>query len=60
MNSFDQVGGMLSPLILGWLLEKWGSWTLPLLISAAYYAVSAALWLVIDPEDDRYLSAHPF
>ncbi len=57
MNSFGQIGGMLSPYVLGWLLEKWGSWTIPLLISAAYYAVSAALWLLIDPEDRRYLAS---
>ncbi|MBI3694912.1 MAG: MFS transporter [Acidobacteria bacterium] len=57
MNSLGQVGGMFSPYLLGWLLEKWGSWTIPLLISAAYYGVSAALWLLIDPEEDHYLSA---
>ncbi|HYM10804.1 MAG TPA: MFS transporter [Bryobacterales bacterium] len=57
MNSLGQVGGMLSPYLLGWLLEKYGSWTLPLLISAAYYAVSAALWFVIDPEDQTFAPA---
>jgi len=59
MNSLGQVGGILSPFLLGWLLEKWGSWTIPLLISAGCYAVSAALWLVIDPEDSRYLAPRP-
>ena len=48
MNSVGQVGGMFSPYLLGWLLERWGSWTLPLLISAAYYAVSGGLWFLID------------
>jgi nitrate/nitrite transporter NarK len=56
MNSFGQIGGMVSPFLLGWLLEKRGSWTLPLLISAGYYGLSAALWLVIDPEDSKYLA----
>ena len=50
MNSLGQVGGMVSPYLLGWLLERSGSWTLPLLLSAAYYLVSAALWFWIDPE----------
>jgi MFS family permease len=50
MNSLGQVGGMFSPYVLGWLLERWGSWTLPLLLSAAYYTASGALWFVIDPE----------
>jgi len=56
MNSVGQIGGMFSPFLLGWLLEKWGSWTLPLLISAVYYLISAGLWFFIDPEDDRYLA----
>ncbi len=56
MNSLGQIGGMLSPYILGAVVEKWGSWTIPLLISAAYYACSALMWLLIDAEDDRYLS----
>jgi len=50
MNSLGQAGGMFSPYLLGWLLEKWGSWTLPLLISAGYYAVSGGLWFFIDAE----------
>jgi MFS transporter, ACS family, glucarate transporter len=54
MNSLGQVGGMVSPYLLGWLLEKYGSWTIPLLISAAYYAISAALWFLIDPEDSTF------
>ena len=56
MNSLGQLGGVLSPYLLGWLLEEWGSWTIPLLLSAGYYVVSAALWLLIDPEDDRLAS----
>lgn len=57
MNSLGQIGGMFSPFLLGWLLEKWGSWTLPLLISAGYYVVSGLLWFWIDPEEgDGYLA----
>ncbi len=56
MNSLGQIGGMLSPFVLGWLLERWGSWTLPLLISAGYYVVSAALWFFIDADGDPYLA----
>lgn len=57
MNSLGQIGGMLSPYLLGWMLEKWGAWTPPLLISAGYYLVSAALWFAIDPEDNSLFSA---
>ncbi len=50
MNSLGQAGGMFSPYLLGWLVDRRGSWTLPLLISAGYYALSGGLWLCIDPE----------
>lgn len=56
MNSLGQIGGMLSPWILGFLLERTGSFTVPLLISAVYYAVSAALWLLIDASEETHLA----
>ena len=36
--------------MIGLMVDRSGSWQLPLLLSAAYYAVSAALWLFIEPE----------
>jgi len=57
MNSVGQIGGMLSPYLLGWSLEKWGSWRLPLLLTAGLYVMSGLLWLAIDPRDDRYLTS---
>ena len=49
MNSLGQIGGALAPWLIGMMVDRTGSWELPLLVSAAYYGVSAALWLVIDP-----------
>jgi MFS transporter, ACS family, glucarate transporter len=56
MNSFGQIGGMLSPVLFGWAVERWGSWNVPLLVTAACYFMSAAMWLVIDPEKPLVLS----
>jgi nitrate/nitrite transporter NarK len=50
MNSLGQVGGVIAPVLVGWLVQRSGSWQLPLLISAGYYVVSALLWLLIDAE----------
>ena len=50
MNSLGQIGGVTAPMAFGWLVETYGSWQLPLLIAAGYYAVSALCWLAIDPE----------
>jgi nitrate/nitrite transporter NarK len=50
MNSLGQIGGLIAPVLVGWLVQTVGSWQLPLLLSAGYYVVSALLWLAIDPE----------
>ena len=49
MNSLGQIGGALAPWLIGMMVDRTGSWELPLLVSAAYYGVSALLWLGIDP-----------
>jgi MFS family permease len=50
MNSLGQIGGVIAPVLVGWLVQEYGSWRLPLLLSAGYYVVSALLWLLIDAE----------
>ena len=49
MNTFGNIGGFVGPLVVGYAVERWGSWALPFSITAAVYAVGAALWLAIDP-----------
>ena len=49
MNSLGQVGGALAPWLIGLMVDRTGSWELPLLVSAAYYGISALLWLAIEP-----------
>ena len=50
MNSLGQIGGALAPWLIGLMVDRTGSWEVPLLVSAAYYGISAMLWLAIDPE----------
>ena len=49
MNSLGQIGGALAPWLIGMMVDRTGSWELPLLVSASYYGVSALLWLAIAP-----------
>jgi sugar phosphate permease len=49
MNTFGNLGGFVGPLVVGYAVQRWGSWALPFSITAAVYAVGAALWLAIDP-----------
>ena len=50
MNTFGNLGGALSPLVVGYCLERWHSWNAPLISIAAFYALAAACWTRIDPE----------
>jgi MFS transporter, ACS family, glucarate transporter len=49
MNTSGQVGGILSPILLAYIMEWFADWKLPLLIMCALYAMAAAAWLFVDP-----------
>jgi len=57
MNTLGNLGGFMAPLVMGYAVEHWGSWNVPFGITAAIYAIGAALWLAIDP--DRPLAQGP-
>src|SRR3954471_11717379 len=50
MNTVGQVGGILSPLVLAYLVDATNDWNAPLLVLAGIYAVAALAWLLINPE----------
>jgi MFS family permease len=50
MNTFGNLGGVASPVVVGWCLDAWGSWETPLWTVAALYLAAAVCWLGIDPE----------
>jgi ACS family D-galactonate transporter-like MFS transporter len=49
MNTFANIGGALSPLVVGYTVQWWGSWAIPLLIASAISVMGGLLTLVIDP-----------
>jgi cyanate permease len=49
MNTFGNLGGALSPVVVGVCVDRWGSWNAPLLSVAVLYLGAAACWLAIDP-----------
>lgn len=51
MNMFGNLGGALSPVVVGLSLQRWGSWDAPLLTLAAGYLAATACWFLIDPSD---------
>lgn len=50
MNTAGQIGGMLSPVVLAYIVDKWGNWSLPLHILSGLYLMAAVSWLLIHPE----------
>lgn len=56
MNTVGQFGGMLSPLVLAWLVERSGAagrWLLPLQIIGGLYFLSFVSWCFIDTRPTR-------
>jgi sugar phosphate permease len=49
MNTFGNLGGLVGPLVVGYMVDRWHSWSYPFFVTAAVYAVGAAAWLAIDP-----------
>jgi MFS family permease len=50
MNTAGQVGGILSPLVLAYLVDRFGSWNLPLHVLSGLYLLAALCWIAIKPE----------
>ena len=50
MNTFGNLGGALSPVVVGWSVQNLDSWTPSLLSIAVCYLLAAGCWLLVDPE----------
>jgi len=49
MNTFGNLGGTLSPVVMGLCLTRWHSWDMPLFSLSVFYLLAGACWLLIDP-----------
>jgi sugar phosphate permease len=49
MNMVGNLGGTIGPVVVGYVLDKWGSWTIPFYVTAVLLGFSAVMWLMIDP-----------
>jgi MFS transporter, ACS family, glucarate transporter len=49
MNSVGNLGGLAGPIVVGYMVDTWHSWTMPLYVTAGVYAFGALAWLAIDP-----------
>ena len=51
MNTAGQIGGVLSPIVLAYVVERSGNWNLPLHIVSVLYLMAFLCWLWIRPEN---------
>jgi len=49
MNTFSNLGGVLTPMVVAYAVDRWQSWTFPFYVTAVVYAAGAVTWLAIDP-----------
>jgi MFS family permease len=49
MNTAGQVGAFFSPLVLAFLVDRTGNWSLPLHVLSGLYLIAAVCWLLIRP-----------
>ncbi|HEY1304565.1 MAG TPA: MFS transporter [Vicinamibacterales bacterium] len=49
MNSVGNLGGLAGPIVVGFMVDRWHSWTMPLYVTAAVYVFGALAWLAVDP-----------
>lgn len=49
INTFGNLAGTIAPIVFGYVLQKWGSWTIPFYVAAGFLAVGVVMWLFIDP-----------
>jgi MFS family permease len=50
MNTLGNLGGLLGPLVVGFVVAAYQSWVIPFYITAGVYVFGALAWLAIDPE----------
>jgi MFS family permease len=61
MNAVGNVGGAIAPLVVGYAVKSWRSWTAPFYIMAAVFVFGVAMWLLLDPRKSVVLEngRHP-
>src|SRR5207249_171186 len=49
MNMVGNIGGFLSPIVLGYIVGRQGNWNLTIYVNAGVYVLSALCWWLMDP-----------
>jgi MFS family permease len=49
MNTVGNLGGAIAPIVVGYAVKEWNSWTLPFYLMAGVFVFGLLMWLVVDP-----------
>ena len=49
MNTSGQIGGIISPILLAFVVQQFASWSSPLYLTGVLYLLGALCWVWIDP-----------
>jgi len=50
MNMVGNIGGTITPIVVGYAVERRGSWGLPFYVTAIVLCFGVVMWLLIDPK----------
>ncbi len=50
MNTAGQIGGILSPIVLAQIVDRVGSWSMPLHVLSGLYFIAVVCWISIHPQ----------
>ena len=49
MNMVGNIGGTIAPVVVGYAVERRGSWNIPFYVTAGVLAIGVVMWMLIDP-----------
>jgi nitrate/nitrite transporter NarK len=49
MNMMGNLGGAISPVVIGYILQQTGNWQIPFYVSCTIYFMGTFCWMALDP-----------
>jgi nitrate/nitrite transporter NarK len=50
MNMVGNIGGTIAPVVVGYAVERKGSWEIPFYVTATVLIAGVVMWMLIDPK----------
>jgi MFS transporter, ACS family, glucarate transporter len=49
LNTTGNLAGTLAPIVFGYIVGRWHSWSIPFYVAACFLAIGVVMWLFVDP-----------